>query len=86
MPTVLPAGMCRVTPLRAQAWASLWYLKDTFSKSTLPCSTCATGRLGWGKSTFSSSTWAMRPALARERVSSKNTLEIIIREFITWST
>ena len=34
----------------------------------------------------SSSTSATRLALARERVSSKNTLEIIIREFITCNT
>ena len=45
-----------------------------------------TGSAGVVRAGRSSSTSAMRWALARDRVSSRNTLEIIIKEFITWST
>ena len=55
-------------------------------KSTLPSATSVSAWGGEVSSTVSSSTFAMRSALARDRVSSRKTLEIIIMEFITWNT
>ena len=56
------------------------------SNSTLPSGTSSTASSGESSTIFSSSTSLMRRALARERVSSRNTLEMSIMEFITWST
>lgn len=66
--------------------APLWYLKETPSNSTLPSGTSSTASSGESSTIFSSSTSLMRRALARERVSSRSTLEMSIMEFITWST
>ena len=52
----------------------------------LPSGTSVAASAGEVRAASSSSTWAMRWALARDRVSSKNTLEISMKEFITWST
>ena len=86
MPTVCPAGIWSSTPERAYSRAPLWYLKETPSNSTLPSGTSSTASSGESSTIFSSSTSLMRRALARERVSSRNTLEMSIMEFITWST
>ena len=86
MPTVSPGWMTRSMPARAYSAASGWYLKETCSKATPPSGISVTGWAGFASSTCSSSTAAMRWALASERVISRNTLEIIISEFITCST
>ena len=86
MPTVSPARMWSSTSRRAYFSEPAWYWKETQSKSMLPSGTSRTGSSGSSRSGASSSTWPMRWALVRERVRRRNTLEIIIREFITWST
>ena len=86
MPTVCPGSMARSMSARAYSAASGWYLKETCSNRTPPSAISVTGWAGLSSSTFSSSTAAMRWALARERVIRRKTFEIIIREFITCST
>ena len=86
MPTVCPDGMCSSISERAYLRASGLYLNETPQKSMLPSAISFTAPGGDVRATGSSSTSPMRLALASERVSSRNTFDIIISEFITCIT
>ena len=86
MPTVEPAGNASVTPSSTFASASLRYLKETSLNSTEPSGTATIPRSGLSMAGTSRSTSPTRWMLVRARVMSKNTLEIIMREFVICST
>ena len=86
MPTVAPASMWRSMSERVYSFASFLYLKDTWSKSICPSGITWQGFSGSDRVLVSSKTWLMRRALARDRVSMRNTLDIIMRELTIWST
>ena len=80
---VCPALICKSTWERASSSASLLYRKETLSKSMLPLEISVFAPLGEESAISSSRTSPIRCALAKERVSRRNTFEIIIMEFMT---
>ena len=81
MPTVSPARMSKVTSERMYSLASWEYLNQTWSKETAPCSTWMSLASSSVISGTSSMTSMILVAEARDLVSMRKTLEIIIREF-----
>ena len=85
-PTVEPAGRWRVTSESTSFWAEALYLKPTWSKSTEPSGTSVRACSGEEMAGFSSSTSRTRRMDVRARAMRRNTLEIIIREFMICRT
>ena len=86
IPTVCPEDIFKLTWDNAYCCASVLYLNDTSFNSTHPFSTSFLPCCGEERTMGSSSTSTIRCALAKERVNSKNTLEIIIMAFNIWNT
>ena len=81
-----PAGRWRVTSESTSFWAEALYLKPTWSKSTEPSGTSVRACSGEVMAGFSSSTSRTRRMDVRARAMRRNTLEIIIREFMICRT
>ena len=88
MPTQLPGSMRRSTPSSTQRLASARYLKSTCLNSTEPSATSCTVTSAAGEAIagFSPKTSRTRSMLVRARDSSRNTLEIIMSEFMICRT